>query len=204
MSDSTKTDNIDLLDAGSYRWQLKTHYNPNTDEHIISVTSIEWEHELIHEGKLFQLSGRITALGAGATTYLHGLTDGGQVHFRAAEIITDGVPVDVVLYEDSDITANGTELFGKNKNRNFSDTHTFRIFAGPTIGVAGLGTELEWGFIPVAGPGQTGGTAGLFATEWVLDDASNYVIGITNNDLQAIDISYSYNFLWYEVDPTEV
>jgi hypothetical protein len=195
MSDSTKSNNIDQLDAGSARWQLATRYNPVTDEHYPLAISRDWTHQLIHEGRVFQLSGRITGLGAGATAYLHGLTDSSVVHFRAASLVADGAPIDVVFYGASTVSANGTEIFGKNKERSTSDTHTLRVFTGPTV--TDVGTALEYGFLPQVGSGKSGGNAELFQSEWILDSGTSYLIAVTNNDSVSIDINY--NFLWYEV-----
>ena len=195
MSDSTKSDNIDLLDAGSARWQLATRYNSVTDEHIPHVTSIDWEHELVHEGKMFSISGVLTALGAGATGYFHGLTDSEIVHFRQAAIGVTGAPVDITFYEDATVSANGSAITSRNRNRNSSNTATLQSFIGPTI--TDLGTAIEVGQIPVAGPSKQSGEASLFGTEWVLKNSTSYLIEITNNDSQAIDVGY--NFLWYEL-----
>lgn len=195
MADSTQDNNIELLDQGSAKWKLSTRYSSVTDEHIPLIANRNWAHQLVHEGRMFFLSGRITNLAAAATAYLHGLTDSATVHFQSAALISDGAPLDIGFYEDATIAANGTEIFAVNKNRNASDTHTLRVFTAPTVTLDG--TQIESGFLPITGGGNTGGRADLFSTEWILAPSTSYLVKITNNDAQAVDINY--NFLWYEV-----
>lgn len=197
MTDSTESENIDLLDSGNYNWKLRTSYNSTSDYHIPHVVNINIEHQYVHEGKLFQLSGQIASIAAAATVYFHGLTDSATTHFRAAALVIDGAPADVVFYEDADITANGTPVTAYNKNRNSLTTPTLQVFSAPTIGGGGVGTPLEYGLIPVTGPGNAGGAAALFESEWVLKPSTSYLISITNNDTVAIKVNY--NFIWYEV-----
>lgn len=163
------------------------------------LITLDTEHSLIHAGEMYQLSGQIPSIAAGATAYLHGLTPAtGQVHFRAASVVVDGAPVDIAFYEDADITANGSGLTAYNKNRQSTNTPDLQVFSGPTIGGGGAGTTLETGFIPTIGPGSNhGGLSDLFASEWILDQSTSYLVSITNNNGAAIKVNY--NFLWYEV-----
>lgn len=193
MSDSTQTDNIDLLEAGSAKWQLVTHYDSVTDTHKPELVNIERIHQLVHEGRLFQLSGEFTLAAAG-TAYFLGITDSKTVHFTNGAITSTGTPLNIIFYEDATVSANGTQVFGLNKNRNSATTPTLLTYSGPTV--TGVGTPIEYGMVTTA-PGNAGGDASLFASEWVLDNASNYLISITNNDAQTATIDY--NFLWYEV-----
>jgi hypothetical protein len=194
MADSTKTAGIDLHDSGSYCWTWKTSYNSNTDEHKPHVVSIDMEHQNIHEGLGFTLSGKITGLGAGATAYMLFITDSAIPHFRAADVKTSGAPVDFTLYEDSTVSANGAALTPRNNNRLSATTATMLCYSGPTV--TGVGTLLETSFIPSTSSGRTGGEASKIGAEWIFDTATNYLVGITNNDSQAINIGYS--FFWYE------
>ena len=193
MSDSTKTDNINLHDAGSYEWPLRTHRHPNSGAHQLGVVSITREHQLVHEGRVYSLSGKIAAVGAGATVYFLGLTSTDTVHFRAGAVSSTGSPIDVFMYEDSTYSATGAAVPGLNRNRISSNTPTFLTYAGPTI--TGLGTALEYGLIPTAGP-KGGGISSLFGSEWILKNSSTYSIALSNNDAQPADIGY--NFMWYE------
>ena len=207
MSDSTKTDNIDLLDAGSYRWQLATRYNSNSDEHLISTVNTDWEHQMIHEGKGFSLSGKVTGLGAGVTAYMLAKNQNGTpVHWRAATLIVEDGEVNIVFYEDPTTSADGSQLNTYNKNRavtKTANTATLEVYSGPTV--TDVGTPLEYGYIPDAsggsggGGGRTsGGEASRVGGEWILATSTDYLIGITNNSGAAID--YSYIFFWYELD----
>lgn len=155
---------------------------------------IDFEHSKVHSGLLFSLSGVISSLAAGSTTYFHGLTDSRVVHFREGNVSATGAPIDIAFYEGATVSANGTELTALNRNRKSSNTPTLQTFSGPTV--TDVGTLLEAGVITVSGPGKQSGNASLFGTEWILKNATSYLIEITNNDNSAVDIYY--NFFWYE------
>lgn len=153
------------------------------------------DHHLIHKGQMFYLSGSIAALGAGATTYFHGLTDTLTVHFRAASIQSDGAPININFYEGATVSANGTPLTVYNRKRSSTTAPTMLTFGGPTV--TDVGTLIDSGAILLSGPSKQSGIADLFAAEWVLDlPTTSYLIGITNNTVGAVDVYYS--FLWYE------
>lgn len=161
-----------------------------------SLVVIDPDHHRIHKGDMFYISGVISALGAGATSYFHGLTDSNIVHFRAASIQADGAPINIVLYEGATVSANGTPLTVYNRKRSSTNTPTMQTFSGPTVTTPG--TAIDSGAILVAGPSKQSGVADLFAAEWVLDlSTTSYLIAITNNDVGVVDVYYS--FLWYEV-----
>lgn len=193
MSDSTESDHLDFHDAGSYIWRLNSHYDLSTDTHKPEIVVIDRLHQLVHEGRIFQLSGEFTLAAAG-TAYFLGITDSSIVHFTAGEITSTGTPINIIFYEDATVSANGTQVFGLNKNRNSVATPTLLTYSGPTV--TGVGTPMEYGMVTTA-PGNAGGDASLFSSEFILDNASNYLISITNNDSQTATIDY--NFLWYEV-----
>ena len=170
---------------------LEARIDPTSNGLVVIGT----EHNIVHAGKMFSLSGVVTPLAAGATAYFHGLTDSKTVHFRAASIQANGAPINISFYEGATVSANGTEIFGKNRKRSSVNTPTLRTFLGPTVTTPG--TVIEQGFIPVTGGSKQSGLADLFGTEWVLDlNTTSYLIAITNNDTQPCTIGY--NFLWYE------
>jgi len=162
----------------------------DTTHHGLVITDAL--HHMIHKGQIFQLSGQFT-LAAAATTYFMGVTDTLTVHFQAGEIVSTGSPMTITFYEGATTSANGTQVFGLNKNRNSAGTPTLLTYSGPTV--TDPGTELEWGLLS-PGSGNAGGQASLFETEWVLVGSTKYLISITNNDAQTATVNY--NFLWYE------
>ena len=159
---------------------------------IITTTDI---HARVHGGLLFSLSGIITGITSGSTSYFHGLTDGRAVHFWAGVVSVGNTPCSINFYEGATLSDNGTPLTARNRKRSSTLTPTLQTFSAPTV--TDTGTLLESALIPSTSPGQGGGDAQLFATEWVLDvHNTSYLIGLTNNSGQTI--SASYNFLWYE------
>lgn len=199
MSDSTKSDNIDQLDAGSARWQLATRYNPTDDTHKLSAVTIDWEHQMVHEGDGYSISGKITSLGAGATSYLLAKNqNGAEVHWRTATVVVEDGPVDLYFYESPTTTADGSELTSYNKDRGSANTPALDVFSGPTV--SAVGTELEHSWIPpTGGTGgrNIGGTAERVGGEWILAASTDYLVQITNNSGTTIDLSYY--FFWYEL-----
>lgn len=82
----------------------------------------------------------------------------------------------VLFYESPTITANGTALNVRNRNRNSSNTDYLSIYQGATI--SNVGTELEHSQF---GSGKLVG-GGLNRTdEWILKNNTSYLIRVVNN-----------------------
>jgi hypothetical protein len=195
MSDSTQTDNIDILDAGSYRWQLKTHYRGDTDTHQIAVVAITSEHQHVHEGDGYSVAAKISGITAtgGTGLYLLNNTNGQNPHLRAMQMTTTGAPASVELFEATVTALDGSQVTAYNKNRTSTNTPSLEIYTGPTL--VTIGTKIDEDIIPAVG-NKAGSAAEAVGEEWILKSSTKYCIRVTNNDNQ--DIDAMLKLFWYE------
>ena len=142
-----------------------------------SVTTIDENHRMIHDGFWFELFQEDVALLNGASVeVLLSVPAGTFPHFQELELDTDGGPVRVFLYENTVTSADGSELTWINKNRNSNNTPDTQVFVSPTI--TADGDLLKRKAAPNSGPltvfNQSQGG------EWVLAPSTKYLIRITN------------------------
>ena len=147
------------------------------DPYSHSVTVIDENHRMIHDGFWYELFQEDLALANGASVeVLLSVPAGTFPHFQELELDTDGGPVRVFLYEGTTTSADGSELTWINKNRNSSNSPSTQVFVSPTI--TDDGTLLKRKAAPNSGPltvfNQSQGG------EWVLQPSTKYLIRITN------------------------
>jgi hypothetical protein len=192
--DSTKSDHIALLDAGSHRWQLRTSYNPVDLVHQPLVENIDFEHQRVHEGRAFIASNLISGIASGGSyKLLIKNTNGETPHLRVYEFESTGGPLDVLLYKNPTVTDNGTLETNHNKNQTSTNTSSIEVYKGTTTSADG--TLLETKLIP-SGGNKVGGLATNAGGEWILEEATDYLFVINNDDNSAVDVSFY--FFWYE------
>lgn len=188
-SDSTLDSNIDLIDAGSNRFSLKSYLS--NGNHSVHVTSILHGHQQIHLGNGFTYSEKHTNLANGATGSHLVVTGANQVHVQYFGIDVEDSPVDVTFYANVVTSDDGTPLTVGNNNFNSVKTPTFTINEGATITDAGDLVSIaylpNYGGGAGAGGRSVGGTASLAGGEWVLAPNSKYTINIINNSGSVID-----------------
>ena len=200
-ADSTLDAHIDLYDAKSHEWRLKTSYIPGDKLHIPHVVNIDHGHDKIHAGNAY-IHSRIDSVANGATlNYLlrgHATT---QCHLRLYSYTVADTPCTFTLYEGPTITDAGTAETWQNANRPSSNTPDTLLYSAPTV--TGNGTALECILYPDGGGGGAGpggGTAGLagadIGEEWIFNDSTDYLMSITNNSGGTIDICH--HFFIYE------
>lgn len=166
------------------------------DTYSKALKTIETEHFRIHAGQGFALSGTITGLAAGASTYLHvdPLT---PIHFRYYKFAANGGPFDVGLYENPVVNVQGTaELTPRNRNRLSSTVSATKIYTGTTFSSDGTRLDLDRAISTGTGAHAASEIEGV-AVEWILDGGNTYALKITNNDNGAINLVY--RFFWYEL-----
>lgn len=134
-------------------------------------------HEKIHQGQ-------ITVYGHYDTNVAN--TNSMEVLFKAnaslsahsiINVNTDG-DAEVQIFETPTISADGTPLTPRNKNRYASDTVGYTVFHTPTTSVDG--TELINQFVAGGSGGIKVGAATEERDEWVFKEGLNYLIRVTN------------------------
>lgn len=165
------------------------------EQYSNAVETIETEHAKIHSGQGYQLSGEIVALGAGSSEYF--LIDPSiPIHWRYYSVLADGAPIEVELFENPTTTDNGSPLTPLNRNRLSSNDSSASIYSGPTV--TDDGGRLYLSRIVGTGTGaNTTGELEELPVEWIIDSGNTYILKITNDDSNAVDLIYQ--FFWYEL-----
>lgn len=167
-----------------------------------SVTTIDEQHRLIHEGMVYTCVDRQTSVANGANADWLLITNGAYPHFRKMHVALENADADLYLYEDTEVSGNGTEVTPRNNNRNSTRVSNTQVFSGPTVTDVG-DTVLDQLYIP--------DTGGFFATaaqgedigeEWILKPNTNYLIRLTNNSGGAITVGLYLSF--YEIDQSSL
>lgn len=165
------------------------------DPLVKSVPVTETFHHLGHEGKLFIHSDRHNGIANGASDdYLIRLPAGNanrQAHLRfnfLGKAITGTLDVDIILYKDSTVSADGNpEPVVTTNDANVKTTGVL-IFHMPTI--TNIGTFKAQTMM--AGDKKSASSKEQSVPEWILApdgvNERNYIIRITNNSGGDVDI----------------
>ena len=170
------------------------------DPYTHSFTTIKELHRLSHDGMVYHVSEKQTGLAnAGVFDILLKVPAGVYPHFNRAEISVGAGDVDIVMYEGTTVSADGSAKSVQNVNGNSTRTASTTVSSGPTVTGVGTLRHTLWAPPTGAGVGSSVGLTNLgFGEEWLLKPLTNYLIRITNNSGGAID--FSYEILFYEVD----
>lgn len=149
-----------------------------------SVTVIQEEHRLVHDGMYFSVNYAFSGLANGASVDIVLSTPVGVFpHLRAWKFALSDGPCAFSLFENPTVTIGGTDLTPVNNNRASSRTAQTTVKADPTITVTG-NSLLEAAYVPDPGGGfftSPGTTAGDVSEEWVLNQNEDYLLRLTNN-----------------------
>ena len=165
------------------------------------VITITEPHALIHAGKVWHWSGKVTGiLNAGTVDFLFKVPEATYPHIHRMRANVGRGDIDIVSYKDTTVSADGTPLVTDNLNQNSTNDAGMLMFSTPTV--TAIGTEIHRLWVPPtsAGVGQTvqgvsGATAG---EEWILKPNTNYLQRLTNNSGSTIDAWVEVMF--YELD----
>lgn len=163
------------------------------DSGLGATTSQDVVSSMIHQGKAFDISQKVT-LASEATLYFVGETSDAEVHFFYESYLADLGGVDIRFYEG--VTASGgTAIAGVNRNRNSLNAATLSVTGGATV--TDTGTLLYTIGLPAANtPSRAGPTSGNEARTWVLKPNTKYAIEIENLENTAKVIYAELG--WYE------
>lgn len=186
------TENIALLDADSRVIILRTYYDTVSKRHSLAATTNTREHQAIHSGTLFSHNNSHSI--ANGASYDHLLiTDSKDCHFRKVSVTATAAPIHAYVYEAPTTSANGSAASVINRNRQSVTANTALLYEGPTV--SATGTEIDYLLLAVAGK-EGGGSQESFAEELVLNNATEYLIRVTNNSGSTATVAINFN--WYE------
>lgn len=158
-----------------------------------ALITITVEHSKIHQGEGWEVSVETGNISSGASYYVLFKTSAGyRPHLRSYEITATDSPITIRLFEGSTVSADGTAVTARNRNRNQSDNNGVSVFYQPTV--TAEGTRLETDYI-ASGGNKIGGNAGSFYEEWILKPSTNYLIKITNGSNNTVEAFF--NAFWY-------
>ena len=160
-----------------------------------ALISMNLEHSKIHQGYGWNISIESSSIASAESYYILFRVVSGVAHLRSYDVSVSEGPAIVRLFESPTITAVGTAVNIRNRNRAASDENGVDVYTEPTV--TADGTRLETDFIPSDG-NKSGGSAGSFYEEWVLNQ-TDYILKITNNNNNAI--TAVINAFWYSSPP---
>ncbi len=165
------------------------------DPLVKSVPVTDTFHHLGHEGKVFIHSDRHNGIANAATLdYLIRIPAGAptrQVHFRfnfISKAVTGTLDVDIVLWKDSTVSADGSVEPILSTNDAVIKTTGVEIYEGPTI--TDLGTHVT--HTMMVGEKKSASSKEQAVPEWIFaPDGNNerlYIFQLTNNSGGVVDI----------------
>jgi hypothetical protein len=187
--------------VSKFRKNIPLNESRSFDRFHWAQTVIDAEHRLVHEGLLYSSDPIATGVANnGSADYLMTVPEGVFPHVRVAKWSSSDGPGQVYVYEETVVSANGTEENTFNRNRNSSNNSASQLYRGPTIST--LGTLISTAFIPAVSSGFFAGAAAVFGDdpgeEWVLKPGSNYLFRFTNTSGGAVTINLTLS--WYELN----
>lgn len=161
------------------------------DPYVSALRVIEVAHSQTHLGAMYSAGYRWTGQADNATLYLSVTVPTGYVAHMIYEVATTGKAY-IDLYEGATVSG-GTAITPANKNRRSANTASVVVKRDVTVSDAG--TLLPQDGLLGGGGKHTpiGGGAGLDA-EWVLDEATTYLLAVQNKGGAGQDIAAAVVF----------
>jgi len=171
----------------------------NRDAYTFADTIIDVVHRHTHDGMVFHTSGKVTGMVDTDVDNFLVKANGGAPHFQRFRITAGRGDIDVQVYEDVVVSADGSALASNNTNRFSSNSAVMTLHSGPTITDDGTLIHTTWLPPTSTGVGQT--ASGLVGEtngeEWILHASKQYLVRLINNS--GATIAYAYEMLWYEI-----
>lgn len=177
-------------------------YGPKVKDPLTTTDEL---HEQIHLGLVWASQHLETIIGRDAThsmmirvpAGIYMMFENLQMHLGAGDVLIE-------FFEGITVSADGTPMPIFNRNRIAMTSPLIGLFDSPIITDAGVALSAVW--IPPTGTG-TGNSVppGMISQgsgKWILKDATDYALSITN--LSAIDIKAWIRLDWHEVLPEDI
>jgi len=160
-----------------------------------AVTTIQEEHALVHQGKMFSSFHEFTSVAAGS--FVDVLIQGAAgvfPHFRSVRISTQTTPAIARLYKGATFSDAGTSVTAHNLNDISSIVSGITLTHTPTVTDAG--TQKASLFMPTTK--SSGAIGDETAMEWIFNESEDWLIRITNESSQTSSLIV-LNLYWYEL-----
>lgn len=180
---------------------LSSAYNPDKKAHRVTISNeypvevIDFEHDEIHEGRVFQYDTLFTSVADNAYARIHLYNDGvKQLH--AQSFVTTEAKAYIRSYGDTTYSNAGTLVTPWNRNTESLIVATAKMYVTPTVNVLGAVRSID-----IAGSGgtparQVGGQSSS-RVETIIGTGHDVMIEVQNKAGEAKDIVISVR--WYEV-----
>jgi len=162
-----------------------------------SLTVILAAHHEIHEGNYYYVKNFVSLAAGNSVEFLF-IVDSNKVPHVQWHLASDA-EAEFYMYEDVDVSSNGTPVTTFNANRNSLNTATMLAYSGPTLAGGSLGDGGQGGtLITVATVGSGKATTQNRNTTYELigKASTKYWVKLTNTSSQTSWIDYDFN--WYE------
>lgn len=164
------------------------------------LKTITLPHDRVHAGRFY--STQYLALSVSNDAYIDILlkTDRHGVHtvFEAAA----GGDAIAELYEETEVSSDGTQIGIVNHNRKLAASHPTLIEAYHSPTVTNVGVKLSEKMTPGgtggSAIGATGHSEGRAGTEWILKPDVNYLLRLTNKAGNAQFLQLALSFYEYD------
>jgi len=162
----------------------------NIDEATRAITTIEYEHHEIHDGRMFTIL-EVTDLGNMAIRDILVVTPDTTRWAHLVWEIEHELETSINFYRDTTYTDNGTPIISFNRNGNSTNVATTLVYHTPTITDVGtlVGTIQQ-------GAGKKAGGSDRQSNEFILKQNTAYLVRISNLTVNNNLIFMKLN--WYE------
>jgi len=162
-----------------------------------SLTVILAAHHEIHEGDYYYVKNFVTLATGNSVEFLFIIPDDTTPHVQWQ--LASEAEAEFYLYEDVEVSDNGTPVAVFNANRNSANTAAMQVFSGPTLAGGTLGDDGQGGTTisaSILGSGKET-TANRITTYELIGRADTYYwVRLTNVSSQTAWVDYDFN--WYE------
>jgi hypothetical protein len=148
-------------------------------------------HRRVHNSNYFDADHIFSAVASGASAFFHFKTGDYEAH--AIFAATVGGRSILTLYEDADLSGDGTSVSIVCHNRKDVRSPLSSIYHTPTIN--SNGSQVSQELIAASSRGQTiGGSTRVDREEWVLKPNTSYLLEAVNETTGDIDIQAKVSF----------
>ncbi len=171
------------------------------DHDVHAVTVIPHVHRMGHDGFTYHASGKVAGMiDANVDDFLLVTPAAPEIHLQRFRLTVGRGDIDVLVYEGTTTSADGSALAELNTNRNSANTPGGVLTFAPTVTDEGALIHTGWIAPTATGTGLSseGITSDTGGEEWLLAPSTKYLFRITNNSGATID--YRWEYLWYEPD----
>lgn len=169
-----------------------TSGNPMVDSIGYSAVTTDIDHYLIHIGKTWVWSNKVSVLNGATKLFLIKNGTTGAIHIKDFEFTSSVGNADLYIYITPTLTTNGTQRTLINKNIGLqANTPYSTVFEDPTVSANGTLGE----YFQLPGSKQEGGSVEGGGDEWVIPVSTNIMFAYTNNGPGTDTVGFSIKIL---------